>query len=230
MKRMRTQFQAVLRDGGLVLEPGNWISFHEDTPIRPGLAELAGWMFQLRGRILSEVFGLENDLIFLELANQFGTLDPAQVPTFFDEDQRLREGHSLQRKIERAMPIIRRLRDAASAARLIQSLGDCREARNLMAHYACWLEPVNDKEKQRTVGFRLFIGDRSHVWELDEADARHWASLFLETRRELVRLQCELTGKPALVFADASVAVVLDYPDFATAIALDAQEPMSEKR
>jgi hypothetical protein len=114
-------------------------------------------MRQIRGAMLSEAFGLEHDLIQLELASQFGTVDHGAAPAaYFEKDQELREEHSLDRKVGRAKPIIRRLRDTPSADRLIQQLAECRKVRNLMAHYACWIEPINDEVKERTVGLKLF--------------------------------------------------------------------------
>jgi hypothetical protein len=167
-------------------------------------------MLRLRGGILSDVFGLENDLIHIELAAKFGHGGGRDAPAgYFDADQALREEHSLNKKIDRVKPIIRKHREQAAGDRLIQGLIECREVRNLMAHYACWMEPINDDERKRTVGLRLFIGDRHHIWELGEDDAQHWGALFLEIRRELIRLWLELIGAPPPVFVEHSLATIV---------------------
>ncbi len=80
MKRKRDQFEVILMDAGIRLGPGAWASFHVDTPISPNWHDLSGWMRQVRGSILSEAFGLENDLILLELADEFGTVDHGTAP------------------------------------------------------------------------------------------------------------------------------------------------------
>lgn len=167
-------------------------------------------MLQLRGGILSNVFGLENELIHVELAAKYGHGGGQDAPAgYFDADQALREEHSLNKKIDRVKPIIRKNRKQDAGDRLIQGLAECREVRNLMAHYACWMEPINDDERQLTVGLKLFIGDRHHIWELGEDDARHWGELFLEVRRELIRLRLELIGAPPPpVFAEHSLATI----------------------
>jgi hypothetical protein len=166
-------------------------------------------MGHLRGRILSNVFGLENDLIHTKLAAEYGHGGGQDAPAeYFDADQALREEHSLNKKIERVKVIIREHREQDAGDRLIQGLAECREVRNLMAHYACWIEPVNDYERNLTVGLKLLIGDRHHIWELSDDDVRHWDELFLEVRRELIRLRLELIGAPPPVFAERSLATI----------------------
>jgi hypothetical protein len=217
VKRKRDQFQVVPMDGWIRLAPGAWVSFHVDTPLSPNWPQLTGWMRQIRGAVLSDAFGLENDLILLELAAEYGTADHGTASDeFFEKDQMLREEHSLDRKIGRAKPIIRRMRDALLADRLIQQLVECREIRNLMAHYACWIEPINDEAKQMTIALKLLIGDRSHVWELEGTDVANWERLFLDARRELIRLRHELTGEPAPEFVEGSIATITPQQSVAT--------------
>ena len=209
LKRTRVEFETVLVDGGVRLPPGAFFSCRNDAPLSPNPLEIQAWMGWLRGRILSHVFGLENDLIRIELAANYGHGGGQDAPSgYFDADQALREEHSLNKKIDRVKPIIRKHREQDAGDRLIQGLAECREVRNLMAHYSCWMEPINDDERKLTVGLKLFIGDRHHIWELSEDDARHWDELFLEVRRELIRLRLELIGAPPPVFAKRSLATV----------------------
>jgi hypothetical protein len=91
-------------------------------------------------------------------------------------------------------------------------LANCREARNLMAHYPCWIEPVNDEQKDRTVALKLLIGDRHHVWDLNADQAKDWVNLFLEVRRELIRLRHELVGADPPVFEDNSLSIITGKP------------------
>ena len=184
MKRKRDTFEAVLIDGGIRLPPGMWVTFHVDTPFEPNLDQLQAWMIRTRGAVLSDIFGIENDLIHLQLAEKFGTIDHSVAPAeYFDREQTLREDHSLHRKISGAKPIARKLLAGSEADKFVQDLASCREIRNLMAHYPSWLEPINDDLRQGTVGLRLFIGDRNHIWELEEKDVTAWGALFLQIRR-----------------------------------------------
>ena len=65
-------------------------------------------MAGVRGEILSKTFDLENNLILLELADEFRTVDHRNAPRdYFDKEQMLREEHSLEQKMIRAKRIIR---------------------------------------------------------------------------------------------------------------------------
>ena len=205
MKRKRDSFETVLVDGGIRLAPGAWVSFHVDTPFEPSLHQLQAWMLRTRGAVLSDIFGIENDLILLRLADEFGTVDHSAAPAkYFGREQNLREEHSLERQIGAAKPIARDHFKQPEADALIQDLASCREVRNLMAHYPSWLEPVNDVVRGRTVGLRLFIGDRNHIWELQESDVAAWGALFVRVRRQLIRLRHRLTGDPEPDFVEDS--------------------------
>ena len=46
------------------------------------------------------------------------------------------------------------------------------------------------------------------MWELEQADVASWGTLFLEARRELIRLRHELIGAPSPEFAEGSIATV----------------------
>jgi len=210
VKRKRLEFEANLIDGGIQLAPGAYFSWREDIPLSPNHDELLAAMARLRSGILSDVFGLENDLIHVELAARYLHGGGQDAPAgYSDADLKLREEHSLGNKIKRVKAIIRANRDQNAGDWLVQGLAECREVRNLMAHYPCWMEPINDDERRITVGLKLFIGDRHHIWELGEDDAQHWSKLFLEVRRELIRLRLELIGAPAPIFAENSLATIV---------------------
>ena len=203
MKRTRKTFQTVLGDGGILVPPGGWICFHEDTPFQPTLQQLVIWMREVRGAVLSDVFGIEDDLVHLQLAQEFGTTDHGTAPKkFFLRAAELRDNHKLERKIEYAKQVIRQHLEKTAADCAAQDLATCREIRNLMAHSPSWFEAVNDDERQRTFGLRLLIGDKRHIWELEPTDVAAWGTLFIRVRRVLIQVRHELTGLPAPDFVD----------------------------
>ena len=209
MKRRRAKYEAIPMDGGIVLKPGHWVCFHVDTTIAPSLHELNDWMRRVRGNFLADTFGIENDLILLELAYQFGAADAvASGEPYLQREQQLRAEHSFGAKVERAKAIIRSRSAKSPADRLIQMLANWREVRNLLAHYSCWHEPVNDDAKQRTVALKLFIGDQAHIWEVNEQQVRKWGQPLLEIRRELIRLRHQTIGAPAPIFVENSWSTV----------------------
>jgi hypothetical protein len=167
-------------------------------------------MNDIRGGVLSLSFGVENELILLALADQFGSNDHGGVGSdYFLREQEWREDHSLERKIGRVRPIIRRLRTKELADVIIQKLAEYRHLRNLLAHYPCWLEPLNKEgvtnlEDQRTIALRLFIADRQHVWEIDPPQATAWNTLIHFVRISVENLRREIVGAP-LLNADGSL-------------------------
>jgi hypothetical protein len=209
LKRKRAKYEAVLMDGSIKLEPGQWVCFHVDTQITPSHHQLSDWMRRIRGNFLADTFGVENDLIMLELADQFGTADAAVGgEPYRQREEQLRAEHSFSAKLERVKTIVRKRRAQSLADRLIQLLADWREVRNLLAHYPCWQEPMNDDAKQRTIALKLFIGDQAHIWEITEEQVAAWLQPLLEIRRELIRLRHEAIGAPAPVFVGNSWSTV----------------------
>ena len=88
MKRKRVEFETILMDGGVRLAPGASFSWRDDAPLSPNPVQLQAWMLRLRGGILSNVFGLENDLIHVELAAKYGHGGGQDAPAgYFDADQ-----------------------------------------------------------------------------------------------------------------------------------------------
>ena len=199
MRRPRGVIESSPGDGWVRLAPGEFFSVHNDAPISPNLEELLQWMKQIRGGVLSTSFGIENELVLLALADEFGSNDHGTVGSdYFLREQEWREDNSLQRKIDRAKPIIRAKRSAELADLIIQRLAEYRELRNLLAHYPCWLQPINDRERQLTVALKLFIGDRTHVWEVDTLQATEWDQLLRFVRISIENLRREIVGAPPL--------------------------------
>ena len=159
---------------------------------------------------MSLSFGIENELILLALADEFGSNDHGTVGSdYFLREQEWRENHSLERKIDRVKPIIRKLRPKEAADEIIQKLAEYRHLRNLLAHYPCWLEPVNKEgvtklEDQRTIALKLFIADRQHVWEIDPPQAIEWNTLIHFVRVSVENVRREIVGAP-LLNADGSI-------------------------
>ena len=95
-------------------------------------------MTNIRGGVLSASFGIENELILLALADEFGSNDHGSVGSdYFAREQGWREDHRLETKIERVKPVIRARRPKEEADKIIQKLADYRHLRNLLAHYPC---------------------------------------------------------------------------------------------
>ena len=78
-------------------------------------------MNDIRGAVLSASLGIENELVLLVLADQFGTNDSGRVrDEYFGRQQGLREDHSLGRKIHRVKSIIRKCRTMGVADEILQ--------------------------------------------------------------------------------------------------------------
>lgn len=214
MRRRRLDRIAAGVDGGVLIKPQEWISLWDDLPADPSISVLTGWMTACRGRVLTKIFELENDLIYLAIDAEFlGAINPIALASKADRELSYREDHSLERKIERAKPIAREHLTKDRADHLIQDLASCRILRNLMAHYPCWLEPINDEEAHRTTGFKLFIADRDHVWNIEQRDVDEWDRLFLDTRRAITCLRFLLHGRPEPEFVPGTATIVSDGPN-----------------
>lgn len=194
------------------LAPGAKFTLREDTTISPSMRELHKWMNDIRGAVLSASFGIENELVLLALADEFGTNDHGSVGIeYFEREQGWREEHSLARKIDRVKSIIRKCRTKEAPDEIIQKLAEYRDLRNLLAHYPCWLEPVNrdgvtNVEEECTIALKLFIADRQHVWEIDREQATRWGELIKFVRISVENVRREKLGAP-LLNADGSLPI-----------------------
>jgi hypothetical protein len=204
MRKPRVDKDSVPGDGLIRHAPGMKFTLREDTPISPTIGELHKWMNDIRGAVLSASFGIENELVLLALADEFGTNDHGSVGIeYFEREQGWREEHSLGRKIDRVKSIIRKCRTKEAADEIIQKLVEYRDLRNLLAHYPCWLEPVNRDgvtkiEEEGTISLILFIADRQHVWEIDREQAATWRELIRFVRISVENLRREKLGAPIL--------------------------------
>jgi hypothetical protein len=199
MRRPRGKIESLPGDGWIKLAPGESFGMHIDQPMKPSYGELLMWMRDIRGGVLSASFGIENELVLMALADEFGSNDHGSVDSeYFEREQSYREENNLQRKITRAKPIIRRLREQPVADEIIRKLADYRELRNLLAHYPSWFEPVNEPGKTFSVDLKLFMADRNHVWEIDSAQAMEWDHLLRFVRISVENVRREIVGAPPL--------------------------------
>jgi hypothetical protein len=204
MKKLRRQFDPLPGDGWISLAPGAFVAFHDDTPLKPSLFELRKWMSDIRGGVLSLSFTIENELILLILANDFGSNDQQSAgPEYARLEHDLRENHNLTPKIEHVKTIVRRLRAQNDANSIIKKLADYRELRHLMAHYPCWFEPINKEgtveiDQQRTIALKLYIADTTHVWEVDQRQVQQWIQVLHDVRVSIENMRRELVGASPL--------------------------------
>jgi hypothetical protein len=204
MRKARREFDSLPGDGWIRLAPGAAGAFHDDTPISPSLFDLRKWMSDIRGYILSSSFTIENELILLALADEYGSNDHGSVEhAYLVRERTWREEHNLARKIDRAKPIVRKLRTQEDADIIIQQLSDFRELRNLMAHYPCWFEPVNkegvtEPDQQRTIALKLYIADMTHAWEVDQDQVQEWIKLLHDVRVSVENIRRAVAGAPQL--------------------------------
>jgi hypothetical protein len=204
MRKPRGNVESLPGDGWIRLAPGATVAFHVDTPINPSLFELKKWMNNIRGGVLSSSFGIENELILLALAEEFGSNDHGTAGSdYFVREQQWRADPSLKRKIDRVKSIIRARRTCDDADVIIHKLSEYRELRNLLAHYPCWLEPLNregvtELEQQRTIALKLYIADQNYVWEVNTPQATEWNDLLLFVRMSVENVRRELVGAPLL--------------------------------
>ena len=205
MKTLRRKFDSLPGDGWISLAPGATVAFHVDTPLKPSYSDLRRWMNDFRGYILSSSFTIENELILLALADEFGSNDRASAgPEYISREQQWRETYNLTRKIEQVKQIVRKLRTKSEADRIVQNLANFRELRHLMAHYPCWFEPINkesatdDPDQQITIALKLYIADTTHVWEIDQPQVTEWNQLLHDVRISIENVRRELVGAPQL--------------------------------
>ena len=187
------------RDGWVLLQPHDPLIIDLQNPALNMHAHNEKVM-QLRGAVLSSAFNLEN--ILEALVAEF--LFPA--PTS-DEDP-LDERRSLFKlnifrdlnfisKTRIASDIAKKILSSAEAEALATALGNCRQLRNLMAHYPCWLEPV--KHGQMLIGYRIFIAQGNSTYEISDDQIRDWltmvSSTLLMAENTLRRLTTEITRR-----------------------------------
>ncbi|WP_431282217.1 hypothetical protein ACQW02_22870 [Humitalea sp. 24SJ18S-53] len=211
MKRQRSEkFRGIPTEAGVRLRPKAWIAFNTAHPPLRDPRQIALQMRAIRGQILGASFAVEHALIVLEMAEIYrDKVDQgATLEGYSDLDQQRRCENSLERKIDRAKVIIRKHLPIDRADPMVQRMAGFREVRNLMAHYASWLEPINDEVRGLTTDFVLYIGDQSHVWTIDDEQIRQWIVSFVELMRDLTKLTFQLKGAAEPTFAEGDYSVI----------------------
>jgi len=212
MKHHRPRdFDTMSMDGWIKLRAGESCAFAMDTQIHPSDFELRAKMQTVRGMVLGAGFTVENNLVLVQLADAFGTTDRQQGGKAFavKENYLRAESTGVERRLEGAKAIIRRVLGNNEGDAAVQDISEYRRIRHLCAHRPSWLESVWDPEagtdpsipKGRTVGFRLFIADSDFIWEIDEPQIAEWVALLNRTAAagdKVLRsiLQIDESGKP----------------------------------
>ena len=184
-------FETMALDGWIKLGSGETCCLAVDTPTRPSPQELRGKMQGVRGMVLAAGFTIENNMVLVQLDEEFGTTDRKQGGARFmaKEDYLRAESTGVERRLEGAKTILRRVLGAEEGDAVAQDMAEYRRLRHLCAHRPCWLEGVCDPDagseggipKGRTVGFRLFIADASYIWEVDDEQIAEWAAVLNRT-------------------------------------------------
>ncbi len=186
-------------DGAIVLAPGAVLFLHVDHPPSPTEGELRFQATRYRGAVLADAFHVEEQLLKLALADEFGTNDGGKAgPNYSDRESNWRRENSLRRKIERSKPIVRKRLPKTAADMLVNKLSAFGRLRNLFAHYPFWMVPVPDESASLTVSFRAYIADNNHVYTLDDDQAREWGELIQSVRVGVENLVRQLVGAPPL--------------------------------
>ena len=181
-------FEMMPMDGWVRLAPGESVAWDiDDPPPVPSIEQCRQQMRHVRGMVLATGFSIENNAILVQLADAFGTTDRKMGgQAFAERDDNLRADNTgVERRLEDAKPIIRRVLPQLEADRLIQDLAEYRRLRHLCAHRPSWLESIWDADagvregvpKGRSVGFKLFIADTTYIWEIDTVQLQEWADL-----------------------------------------------------
>jgi len=192
MKTQRPQdFETMAMDGWIKLGPGETCCLAKDAPVRPSTEQLRSRMHSVRGMVLAAGFTLENNMVLVQLADEFGTTDRKLGGAAFaeKEDYLRAEARGVERRLEGVKAIIRRVLGVKEGNAVAQDIAEYRRLRHLCAHRPCWLEGIWDSDagtdegipKGRTVGFRLFIADASYIWEVDDEQIAEWAALLNRT-------------------------------------------------
>lgn len=188
MKTPRPEnFETMAMDGWIRLEPGESCCWDVDTAVSPSFDEMKRKMQTIRGMVLSAGFTVENNMILVQLADAFGTTDRKVGGREFreKEDYLRAETTGVERRVEGAKRVIRRILGNERGDAVVQDLAEYRRLRHLCAHRPCWLKGIWDPDagiregspKGRTTGYKLFIADGDYIWEVDDDQVNEWAAL-----------------------------------------------------
>ncbi len=156
---------------------------------KPSADECHDRVTDIRGRFIGQCFFVENDLIILQLLDQFSTDDPTFVGSiFFEAEGKLRK-KTLGAHLASAKAILTREFDSNEISSLLDDLTELVEVRNVLAHSPSWVIPINEasgptaKKKQITIGFCPEIANDKHIWKIDETQVIEWLALVERCKR-----------------------------------------------
>lgn len=201
-RRVRKEVGSPPGDGWIKVVPGERVRWQAGSELSAKVDTLRQWMGAIRSGVLSASFFIENELILLALAAKFGSNDYASVSEeYVEQEQKWREEDALLPKIRRVIPIIRQTVSEDNPDRVISRLCKFRDLQNLMAHYPCWLEPVNvrpfiPENNSLPSDFKLFIANKSYVWEVNHRQAAYWDALIACVQSSLGRVRWNIIGQP----------------------------------
>jgi hypothetical protein len=186
------------RDGWVLLQPHDPVIIDLQNPALNSHAHNEKVM-QLRGAVLSSAFNLENILETLVAEFLFPT--PTSGEDALDERRSLFKLNIFRdlnfvSKTRIASDIARKTLSAEEGEALATALGNCRQLRNLMAHYPCWLEPI--KDGQMLTGYRIFIAQGNSTYEVSDDQIRDWLAMVAKTLLMAENTLRRLTGAIAL--------------------------------
>ena len=104
-------FETMAMDGWIKPGPGEACCLAIDTPTRPSVQELRVKMQGVRRMVLAAGFTVENNLVLVQQADEFGTTDRKQGGSVFaeKEDYLRAETTGVGRRLEGAKAIVRRI-------------------------------------------------------------------------------------------------------------------------
>ena len=186
-----------LRDGWIILRPGESIEFDRETPVSPSQLAIQSMVRNLRGAVLSAAFDLEStlDICLLEFFFGDGQSGDTDKKAVF-ADSILRE-MGFEKKIRMAVQIGNKtIADVQVRRSFAETLNEARVLRNLMAHYPCWLEPIKVDGTDVACGFVAYIAKGENLWKIDDTQVSTWIGLLAKAVSYGETLVKELQGNP----------------------------------
>jgi hypothetical protein len=163
--------------------PDDKIVIVRDQYPQPSAQAHANSFMTYRGAFMSQAFVLENELVLLQLADEFSTIDARLVgSSFFTHEQKLRR-KTLGQHVTSCLPLIDQHGELNILTELSQKLKEVVIVRNTLAHQPCWLEPMCEELqgsstiKKRTSGFKIYIANHEWIWEIDKQQIADWNAL-----------------------------------------------------
>lgn len=186
-------FQILPYDGLLRLGPGEILSLAIEALPNPSHDDAAALVLHARGKFLAACFAVDNELILLQLADQFSTTDPSFGGTdFLSAEAQLRK-KTLGQNVSAAVPILGK---ENAPKDLISDLRELVVVRNLFAHQPSWLTPIN--VEGLTTGFMGCLANENYIWMVDGQQVEDWMALIERGRKVADVTKGLLEGRPPL--------------------------------